>query len=615
MLSKNIMEGPDEDEKMLYRPQLLHYKYRTCLEKNLSKLEKYDPATMKSLQAIMLNTKMPSVTSRRLHTSENIRKNIDEEMKKSQQVIVPQWLKYDKNCLRFEGYFDEHVTESAYENWRVRPCTLIYYLDDDCLHVIEKKTENSGIPQGEFIKRRRVNTEQKSPVHWKEINIGTNLFIFGKNFRICSADKFTVEFYTRNGYVLKPNVNIPEIEPDPKFKNIDYEKMRKTIAEIKEYTEVSLKGGHPNGGLKQFLENDRKVLSFDISWYDDKYDKEEKRYKMNYYLSDGQVEVCEIKVNNSGKDPFPLLLRKSKLPKKPHMTYCPGLEVPEDEYYKPEDLKIGNYVDIYNRHCRIIGCDDFTRKWFKDNLGIDMESFKYKEHQKPTRIMHPIPPYNGFGSEEDSLLNVFYLNPQGKMKEYITDKFKRDKHILRFLAKLISPYPSDEERKFMVSFYLRDLAVQVYELPMRNNGRITGKFIEKQRIKNPYTNQYYQEKDFVMGNNIYINKFIFRLLESDEYTRKYMRDNSEVFKDSDINLIYNRIHAVAQKQGDEDEFLVKMLAYIDPNGTNWANSDAIEAGFKSLGVTLSPQQVSTICGFLRREGMNYNMEDLFNLMK
>jgi hypothetical protein len=336
---------------------------------------------------------------------------------------------------------------------------------------------------------------------------------------------------------------------------------------------------------------------------------------MNYYLADGQVEVCEIKVNNSGKDPFPLLLRKSKLPKKPHMTYCPGLEVPEDQYYKPEDLKIGNYVDIYNRHCRIIGCDDFTRRWFKENLGIDMESFKYKEHQKPTRIMHPIPPYNGFGSEEDSLLNVFYLNPQGKMKEYITEKFKRDKHILRFLAKLISPNPSDEERKFMVSFYLRDLAVQVYELPMRNNGRITGKFIEKQRIKNPYTNQYYQEKDFVMGNNIYINKYIFRLLESDEYTRKYMRDNSEVFKDSDIDLIYNRIHAVAQKQGDEDEFLVKMLAYIDPNGTNWANSDAIENGFKALGVTLSPQQVSTICGFLRREGMNYSMEDLFNLMK
>ena len=119
-----------------------------------------------------------------------------------------------------------------------------------------------------------------------------------------------------------------------------------------------------------------------------------------------------------------------------------------------------------------------------------------------------------------------------------------------------------------------------------------------------------------MGNNIYINKYIFRLLESDEYTRKYMRDNPEVFRDSDMNAIYERIHAVADKQiGDYDEFLVKMLATIDPMGTNWATSDAIESGFKTLGITLSPQQVSTICGFLRREGMNYSMEDLFYLMK
>ena len=142
--------------------------------------------------------------------------------------------------------------------------------------------------------------------------------------------------------------------------------MKKTSAEIKEYTEVGLKGGHPNKRLKQFLDNDRKVLSFDISWYDNVYDKEEKKYKLNYYLADGQIEVCEIRVNNSGKDPFPRLLKKSKLPKKPHMGYCPGLDLPEDEYYLPKDFVLGNYVVIYNRKCRIIGCDDFTKKWFKE---------------------------------------------------------------------------------------------------------------------------------------------------------------------------------------------------------------------------------------------------------
>jgi len=36
---------------------------------------------------------------------------------------------------------------------------------------------------------------------------------------------------------------------------------------------------------------------------------------MNFFLADDTVEVKEVKQQNSGKDPFPLLLRRSKLPK------------------------------------------------------------------------------------------------------------------------------------------------------------------------------------------------------------------------------------------------------------------------------------------------------------
>ena len=46
-----------------------------------------------------------------------------------------------------------------------------------------------------------------------------------------------------------------------------------------------------------------------------------------------------------------------------------------------------------------------------------------------------------------------------------------------------------------------------------------------------------------MGNNFYINKYIFRLLESDDI-QENIWDNPEVFKDSDMNFIYDRIHAV-----------------------------------------------------------------------
>ena len=373
--NNNQNQNPEEDkETILYRPQLLKYKYKTCLEKPRF-TDEYDPDTMNSLKALMQSTSFrPVVTKNTLRledSKDNRRLNTDAGISQSQEVLMPQWLKYDKNVLRFDGFFDEHVTESAYENWRIRPCLILYYLDDDSIQVIEKRTENSGIPQGDLIKRRRVkftdenDPENKRDITWQDLNLAQNIMILGKNFRLCKCDKFTQDFYAKNGIQLNPPEEIPEIDFSSKYSMVDFEKIKKDIMEIKEYTEVSLKGGHPNGGLEQFLENDRKVLCFDISWYDP-YDKEEKKYKLHYYLADSQIEICEIRYNNSGKDPFPKLLRKSKLAKVPRMVYCPGLEVPKEEYYTPKDLIIGNHIYVYNRKCQIIGCDEFTKNWYKD---------------------------------------------------------------------------------------------------------------------------------------------------------------------------------------------------------------------------------------------------------
>ena len=373
--NNNQNQNPEEDkETILYRPQLLKYKYKTCLEKPRF-TDEYDPDTMNSLKALMQSTSFrPVVTKNTLRledSKDNRRLNTDAGISQSQEVLMPQWLKYDKNVLRFDGFFDEHVTESAYENWRIRPCLILYYLDDDSIQVIEKRTENSGIPQGDLIKRRRVkftdenDPENKRDITWQDLNLAQNIMILGKNFRLCKCDKFTQDFYAKNGIQLNPPEEIPEIDFSSKYSMVDFEKIKKDIMEIKEYTEVSLKGGHPNGGLEQFLENDRKVLCFDISWYDP-YDKEEKKYKLHYYLADSQIEICEIRYNNSGKDPFPKLLRKSKLAKVPRMVYCPGLEVPKEEYYTPKDLIIGKHIYVYNRKCQIIGCDEFTKNWYKE---------------------------------------------------------------------------------------------------------------------------------------------------------------------------------------------------------------------------------------------------------
>jgi hypothetical protein len=72
-------------------------------------------------------------------------------------------------------------------------------------------------------------------------------------------------------------------------------------AEVKNYIEVQLKGGRPNKGLESFLNNDRKVLAFNILWEDRTFDGGDKYYILNYFLSDGKIEVKEINTSNSGR--------------------------------------------------------------------------------------------------------------------------------------------------------------------------------------------------------------------------------------------------------------------------------------------------------------------------
>ena len=44
-------------DSMLYRPQLLKYKYKTCIEKPIL-TDTYDPDTMNSLKSLMKTTSM-----------------------------------------------------------------------------------------------------------------------------------------------------------------------------------------------------------------------------------------------------------------------------------------------------------------------------------------------------------------------------------------------------------------------------------------------------------------------------------------------------------------------------------------------------------------------------
>ena len=243
------------------------------------------------------------------------------------------------------------------------------------------------------------------------MNIGHDFNVYQRIFRIVSADDFTRRFFANEGVQLNADEDYPENLFAKTRAMINMKQIPPDQAEVKEYLEVMLKGGRPNKNLESFLNNDRKVLAFNILWEDKTYDGGDKYYILNYFLSDGRIEVKEINTQNSGRFPFPMLLKKQKLAKKPILTHCPGMSLKSEEFYGPADLLCGQCVEIYGRNCLIYDCDDFTKAWYQKNMGLDQSPVKLAKGRKNVTYQ-AVPSYNGYGSPEDSLGSVYSLNPK-----------------------------------------------------------------------------------------------------------------------------------------------------------------------------------------------------------
>ena len=84
------------------------------------------------------------------------------------------------------------------------------------------------------------------------------------------------------------------------------------------------------------------------------------------------------------------------------------MSLKKEEYYGPEDLLTGKRINIFGRDCLIYDADEFTKSFYKQVLDIDLIPIQLKKG-RPNIIYNPVPPYNGFGTEEDSLGSVFSL--------------------------------------------------------------------------------------------------------------------------------------------------------------------------------------------------------------
>ncbi|KAM6279843.1 EF-hand domain-containing protein 1 isoform 3-T3 [Porphyrio hochstetteri] len=439
--------------------------------------------------------------------------------------FVPAHVAFDKKILKFDAYFQEDVPLSAEEAYRIRQVGIYYFLEDDSISVMEPVVQNSGLPQGKLLRRHRVpKNDRGDHYHWKDLNRGMNITMYSRTYRIVDCDPFTQVFLESQGVELNPP---EEMVFDPYT-----EKRRMPITKYTPPLQVDR--------LKQFLTYDKQVLRFYAVW-DDAASMfgERQPYIIHYYLADDTVEVREVYQKNDGRHPFPVLIKRQRLPKtfvdrKKTFPSC-VLEISDLEvleWHTAKDFAVGKATTILGRTFFIYDCDNFTRNFYRDKFGItDFQPVEINKKQ-PEEVPQVIPPYNGFGILEDSLQNCFSLHPKPPRKDIIK-MLENDHKVLRYQLALESPNPEDRKRRFILSYFLSDDMISIYEPRVRNSGIIGGKYLGKTRVAKPGSTTenatYYEPSDLTIGSAIEVFGHRFVITGADEYVLNYMESNAESF--------------------------------------------------------------------------------------
>ncbi|KFU84097.1 EF-hand domain-containing family member C2, partial [Chaetura pelagica] len=495
---------------------------------------------------------------------------------------APAWVAFDKQVLSFDAYFEDEVPDKNQEPYRIRYCKIYFYLEDDTIQVLEPRMKNSGINQGTILRRHRVPLPPPREDEFYTIdhfNINTEIVFYARIYKIIDCDQFTKNFLRKMGIKLNPPAGHPD---DP------YTKKRQKILEsmnpLRPYERFDT--------LKQFLEHDKRVLRFFCVWDDpESMFHDPRELVLHYYLSDDTIDIKEIVPINSGRDTVPLFLRRDKLPKHaPVGLFQPGTITRQtvlnvfgnaiggksrylidnwktgavhQEFYKDSDLKIGAVINVWGRKIILCDCDEFTKEHYRTKYGIvDFTPVPYKAPPPPPKPEKTFPPYTGFGSEEDSLcscMNLILKPPQKDVKKFMEkDRSGMESNILRFVAKLSTDSHVDKDRKFIISYFLSDDTISVFELTQENTGIAGGKFLERGRIKKPgqelfksEPSEYFKAQNLFVGATVCFHGHNFLLVDADEYTFKYMEKNANEFPMAHIGVVLKKLKDIAEPRSRE----------------------------------------------------------------
>lgn len=524
---------------------------------------------------------------------------------------VPNFVQNTSKVCRYLGYFTERNPENLQEPIRSRKVEISVYLEDYTIEIVEPKVKNSGLLQGKILKRHQIlkpkqsgsktgsiSSAQSGPQYYTidDFYSGAVVKIYDQDYHIIDCDNATRRLLEENEQDFGPSLPIPSTLYDPAASRGPPRKKIKAKSIAK----------------TGFYQYDRKVLRFFGVWDSTKqFFGDELYVRMHYTLADDFIEVLPVNTRNSGRDKLAKFLKKTKIIKKSElntefdsMTLSRASSTGEmstnggdESEYQPivpsrpyhwTDLYIGMKISVAALTITIIDADEFTREFFNSKCkplspAIIMPKPEYPQYEVT------IPPHNGFGSEADSLQTCKSALQPGPPSKDGAKLERFQGMILRYIATMENPKPEDITRSFIIQVHLEDDTIQIREPPQRNSGHKGGIFLQRCSVEahGGHGAAPLKADDIFLGGTVTILSHRFVVHDADEFTFRYMEDNNNIYKYSDLSRVLYSI-------SDRQDVLSHLILTQPGLSSKFVGYDEIAAIFKRAGLNLVKQEIVTL---------------------
>jgi Ca2+-binding EF-hand superfamily protein len=261
--------------------------------------------------------------------------------------------------------------------------------------------------------------------------------------------------------------------------------------------------------------------------------------------------------------------------------------------------------------------------------------------------------YMGIGSEEDSLGSFYSLTPKYPRRDP-SRGIKFEGMALKFKAKLsgtravasddlptaaaaaasaagedVDPLAAamssddaavrsvssgigriDATREFVVTWFMEDETLTVYEPPCRNSGVIGGKFLSRRRLRNPATGDFFRDADFFIGAVLKLGGHIFHMYDAENFTKRLLKGEAKVWGSSDVRFVLNILRT---KFADFSTTMRRAFRSMDKDYSGTITVDELETQLRKWGMKVTSAELAQIFNhYDRGDSGKWSFDDFCN---